>query len=249
MKDKYKDWLVVLGLTIVPLAVFWQVHTFEFINYDDDKYVSENQHVRSGLALENIIWVFTNEHVGNWHPMTGLSHILDSQLFDLNAGMHHLVNLLFHIANTLLLFIVLKQMTGARWRSAVVAVLFALHPLHVESVAWIAERKDVLSTLFWILTMAAYLHYVKNPKAGKYVLMLISFALGLMAKPMLVTLPFVLLLLDYWPLNRLETDRTGKVKWETCYHLIWEKTPLFILSAISSIITFLVQKVQEPSAK
>ena len=233
--NKYKwEILIYSALTLATLAVFWQVRNFQFTNYDDDDYVSGNNHISSGLTRENIIWVFTHEHGGNWHPLTGLSHMLDCQLFGLNPGRHHIVNLLFHIANTLLLFTVLRQMTAALWQSAFVAALFALHPLHVESVAWISERKDVLSTLFWILTMAAYLRYVRNPKAGPYILTLALFALGLMAKPMLVTLPFVLLLLDYWPLERFSGNN-----WR---HLIFEKIPFFALAAVSSVVTFLVQQ-------
>ena len=173
-------------------------------SYDDYGYVSQNEHISTGLTLENIIWVFTSAHGGNWHPLTGLSHILDCQLFGLNPGWHHLVNVIFHIANTLLLFAVLRRMTGAFWQSAFVAAVFGLHPAHVESVAWISERKDVLSTLFFLLTIASYVRFVKLRSTGWYLLTVLLFALGLMAKPMLVTLPFVLLLLDYWPLNRVE---------------------------------------------
>ncbi len=236
-QEKYKNLIVMALLTITVLAVFWQVHKFEFINYDDDKYVNENSHISTGLAWQNIKWVFTNEHASNWHPLTGLSHILDCQLFDLKPGLHHLVNLFWHIANTLLLFIVLRKMTAVTWQSAFVAALFALHPTHVESVAWISERKDVLSTCFWILTMAAYFSYVQKPNAARYILALVLFAMGLMAKPMLVTLPFVLLLLDYWPLDRLDVVNTSRI-----YRLLREKIPFFILSAISSVITFVVQK-------
>jgi tetratricopeptide (TPR) repeat protein len=234
---KQQSTFIYLALVIITLTVFWQTHRFKFTNYDDDKYVSENIHISTGLKWNNIAWVLTNEHVGNWHPLTGLSHMLDCQLFGLNSGRHHLVNLLFHIANTLLLFIVLKQITGAAWKSAFVSTLFAIHPLHVESVAWIAERKDVLSAFFWILTMVAYSRYVKNPKVGRYILTIVLFALGLMSKPMVVTLPFVLLLLDYWPLNRLDVRNRRQI-----YNLFVEKTPFFVLSAASSIITFLVQR-------
>jgi Tfp pilus assembly protein PilF len=236
-QHKHKSLIVMAVLTIIVLVVFWQVHSFEFLNYDDDKYVSENIHIRTGFAWQNIKWVFTNEHASNWHPLTGLSHILDCQLFGPRPGLHHLVNLLFHIINTLLLFVVLRKMTAAFWQSAFVAALFALHPLHVESVAWISERKDVLSTCFWILTMAAYFSYVQKPNTVRYVFVLVLFALGLMAKPMLVTLPFVLLLLDYWPLNRLDS-----VDGRQFYHLVREKIPFLILSAVSSVITFIVQK-------
>lgn len=223
-----------LALILTVFAVFWQVHTFDFINYDDDKYVNKNSHISTGFTREGIVWIFTHSHVGNWHPLTGLSHTLDCELFGLNAGRHHSVNLLFHIANTLLLFTSIKRITRALWQSAFVAALFAIHPLHVESVAWISERKDVLSTFFWLLTIITYCRYVKNPKTSRYILTLVFFALGLMAKPMLVTVPFVLLLLDYWPFERLE-----RKNWQ---HLILEKIPFFVLSAISSIVTFLVQR-------
>jgi len=238
---KYRTCFIGAVLTIAVIAVFGQVHTFDFINYDDDVYVSQNSNISPGFSWKNAIWVFSKEHGGNWHPLTGLSHILDCQLFGLNPGRHHLVNLLFHIANTLLLLAVLAKMTGAFWKSAFVAALFALHPLHVESVAWISERKDVLSSLFWILTMAAYYRYTPKPAVGRFLLTLTFFALGLMAKPMLVTLPFVLLLLDYWPLNRLETQ-TGAFAWPALGHCVREKIPFFALAAVSSVITFIFQK-------
>src|SRR5438552_16430602 len=155
-----------------------------------------------GLTWNGVAWAFTTGHASNWHPLTWLSHMVDVQLYGMHAGGHHLTNLFFHIVNTLLLFGVLHRMTGAVGRSGFVAALFAVHPLHVESVAWVAERKDVLSTLFWMLTLWSYVSYVREPRRGRYALVLVLFALGLMAKPMLVTLPFVLLLLDYWPLDR-----------------------------------------------
>ena len=236
MCNKYKTLLVILGLTLVILGLFWRVHKFEFVNYDDNKYVTENRHIFTGLTLANVVWVFTSEHCDNWHPLTGLSHILDCELFGLNAGWHHLVNLLFHIINTVLVFVVFRIFTGAFWQSAFTAAVFGLHPLHVESVAWISERKDMLSTLFWLLTMWAYFCYVKNPKLSKYILTLGLFAMGLMSKPMLVTLPFVLLLLDYWPLERLTF-----ADWNNVRHLVLEKVPFLMLSAISCVITVLVQ--------
>jgi len=226
-------WICV-ALAFVVAAVYCQVYKFDFLSFDDPDYAFENPNVQSGITIEAIKWAFTTGYSTNWHPLTWISHMLDWQLFGNNAGAHHLVNLIFHIANTLLLFIVLKQMTDALWQSAFVAALFALHPLHVESVAWVAERKDVLSTFFWILTMWAYLRYVKRPKILRYLLTVIFFALGLMAKPMLVTLPFVLLLLDYWPLERFGRQKV--------YRLIVEKVPLFVLSAASSVITFIIQR-------
>jgi regulator of sirC expression with transglutaminase-like and TPR domain len=238
-------------LAAVTLAVFWQLNRCDFINYDDNEYVSENPQVQNGITSETIRWAFTTHHSSNWHPVTWISHMLDVELFGLNPHRHHQINLLFHIANTLLLFFVLNRMTGAPWKSAFVAALFALHPLHVESVAWVAERKDVLSTFFWMLTMAAYFYYVKGLPASRplfsalrYLVLLIFFILGLMSKPMLVTVPIVLLLLDYWPLRRFgpdpqfdaHVDRTTirARAWE----LIFEKIPLFALAGVACIITF-----------
>lgn len=235
---------ILLGLAVI--VCFEQVRNFDFINLDDQVYVTHNQHVRTGLTHGNIIWAFTNSN----RPLTWLSHMLDCQLFGLNAGWHHIVNLLLHLANTLLLFSVLLQMTKAPWRSLFVAGAFALHPMHVESVAWIAERKDVLSTLFWMLTMIAYLRYVRRPAVSRYLLTLILFILGLMAKPMLVTLPFVLLLLDYWPLERmritnhredigLDDANANNIPQKPIGYLILEKVPFLIFSIISSVITFM----------
>jgi len=247
--------LLGLFLMILTFATFEQVRTYDFINYDDNRYITENQHVQSGLTLEGVTWAFTTTHAANWHPLTWLSHMLDCQLYGLNPSGHHLTNLVFHIASTLLLFLVLERMTGALWRSAFVAALFALHPLHVESVAWAAERKDVLSTFFWMLTMWTYVHYVERPGFNRYLLVLLSFVLGLLSKPMLVTLPFVLLLVDYWPLGRFQFGRlsgdrrshtpkssdTGDQK-SIVLRLIREKVPFFVLCAISSILTIFAQQ-------
>jgi tetratricopeptide (TPR) repeat protein len=241
MPEQVKKTLVLsiyFALTVSALLVFWQVRNFDFVNYDDDLYVYENQHIVSGLTFDNIKWALTSGQAVNWHPLTWLSLMLDCQLFGPGPAGFHLTNLFFHIVNTLLLFLVLKQMTNAIWQSAFVAALFALHPMHVESVAWITERKDVLSTLFWLLTMAAYLRYVKRPGVLSYLLTLFVFALGLMSKPMLVTLPFVLLLLDYWPLERKISRRLLV----SAGRLTAEKIPFFALSVISSVITFLVQR-------
>jgi len=205
--DKHRIVLICLVLAVVTLAAFWQVKDHDFINFDDNIYVTNNPDIQTGLSTKSASWAFTAYHAGNWHPLTWLSHMLDVELFKLNPGWHHLTNLFFHIANTLLLFLVLHRMTRGFWQSAFVAAVFALHPLHVESVAWVAERKDVLSTFFWLLTMGAYVFYVERPELKRYLLALLFFALGLMAKPMLVTLPFVLLLLDYWPLGRLEIEK------------------------------------------
>ncbi len=227
--------LVTYGtLALATFIVFWPVRNFQFVNFDDHVYITDNPYVRAGLTRVGTIWAFTAEYSSNWHPLTWLSHMLDCQLFNTDPGWHHIVNLLFHIINTLLLFSVLSRMTRKTWQSAFVAALFALHPLHVESVAWVSERKDVLSTMFWFLTIMAYVSYVSHKGIFRYLLTLVLFALGLMAKPMLVTLPFVFLLLDYWPL-----DRFGK---KNLHNLIFEKIPLFILSAASCIVTVIVQR-------
>jgi len=200
-----------------------------------------------GLTQESVVWAFTAFHSGNWHPFTWLSHMLDCQLFGLKPGMHHLTNLLLHITNTLLLFLLLQRMTGKLWQSAFLAALFGLHPLHSESVAWVSERKDVLSTFFWMLTVGFYLRYVERPGLSRYLLVLLFFALGLMAKPMLVTLPFVLLLIDYWPLGRLRFSKSCKesnlhIQKSQAFRLVWEKAPFFALSAASSFVTVLAQQ-------
>jgi tetratricopeptide (TPR) repeat protein len=249
------DIFVCLLLFIATLAVYWQVGNYEFVNFDDDKYITDNPHVQKGLTRDSVIWAFTATHVSNWHPLTWLSHMLDFQLYGLNPSGHHLTNVFFHLVNTLLLFLVLKLMTGALWRSGLVAALFAVHPLHVESVVWVAERKDVLSTLFWMLTLWAYLGYTKRPGVKRYLVILLAFALGLMAKPMLVTLPFVLLLLDYWPLKRIELGQSAiglpaasqpstiaNKPGAQAFRLLLEKTPMFVLAAVSSVVTFIVQK-------
>ncbi len=199
--------LLVGGFLLLAVGlVFGQTLRHEFV-FDDRPYVSENPRVSAGLTPGGIAWVFTHRHGGNWHPLTGLSHLLDCQLFGLRAGWHHLVNIVLHAATVVLLFLVLRQMTGRFWPSALVAALFAIHPLRVESVAWVAERKDVLSGLFFMLTLGAYVRYAQRPFSWRrYLLLVVLFALGLMAKPMLVTLPLVLLLLDYWPLGRFADD-------------------------------------------
>lgn len=202
MLEKKQLALICLFLTAITLAVFWQLHSCDFIHFDDSAYVTTNQKVQTGVTLEGIRWAFTSGHAANWHPVTWISHMLDVQFFGLDPRFHHFTNLFLHLINTLLLFLVLHRMTKTIWRSAFVAAIFALHPLHVESVAWVAERKDVLSAFFWMLTLYAYALYVENRGLKRYLAVIGSFALGLMAKPMLVTLPFVLLLLDFWPLRR-----------------------------------------------
>ncbi len=195
-------------LSICILLVYGQVTSHDFINIDDSLYVTQNPHIQNGFTLNNFFWAFTTTNAANWHPLTWLSFMGDYEIYGLRAGGYHFTNLLFHIINTLLLLFVLNKLTGAFYRSVFVAALFALHPLHVESVAWVAARKDVLSTFFWLLTIWAYSRYVTRPEAKRYFLVFTFFALGLMAKPMVVTLPFVLLLLDYWPLNRFGNNRT-----------------------------------------
>lgn len=224
-----------LGLIVFNLVVYASVSHHDFIRFDDPGYVTENPHVSSGLTRENVLWALTTGYFANWHPLTWMSHMLDVQVFGMNAGPHHLVNLFLHIAGTVLLFGLLHWMTGALGRSAFVAALFAVHPAHVESVAWVAERKDVLSTVFWMLTICAYVAYIQRPGKNRYALMLVFYALGLMSKPMLVTLPFVLLLLDLWPLCRAATLMDLK-------QVVAEKIPLFVLAGASSMVTFLVQR-------
>jgi len=225
---------VCLALTLATLAVYWPVTSHPFVNYDDPDYIVENSHVNSGLSWTNVVWAFENKHAGNWHPLTWISHMLDCQMFGLNPAGHHLVSVLFHIANSLLLFLFLTRTTGALWRSALVAAFFAWHPLHVESVAWAAERKDVLSAFFWMLTLVVYAGYAKKPDGFRYSLALLLFACGLLSKAMVVTLPFVLLLLDFWPLNRFAVKPAKQ--------LVVEKIPFFALAAVASAITFLVQE-------
>ncbi len=235
-------------IAMVTFIVYWQVHNFEFVNYDDPKYVTENPHVTSGISWENIRWAFTTTHASNWHPLTWLSHTVDCQFFSVNAGRHHIVNLLLHIANTLLVMVVFYRMTRALWPSAFVAAAFALHPLHVESVAWIAERKDVLSTFFWLLTILAYISYARRPCAWRYLWTMFLLALGLMAKSMLVTAPFVLLLLDYWPLRRFGQSAAklpagaAEFKRSSFWLLVLEKVPLVFVSVAVGVVTLLAQE-------
>ena len=225
------------------LILYWQVSCFEFLAYDDTQYISLSS---KKLSLSSISWAFRSIDAANWHPLTWLSLILDYNLYGAKAGGYHFTNLIFHIVNTLLLFFLLNKMTGTLYRSAFAAALFALHPLHVESVVWVSERKDVLSAFFWLLTMWAYVLYIKVPDWKKYLLVIFFFILGLMAKPMLVTLPFVLLLMDYWPLGRMRLGQTisandlntGK---KTISFLIVEKMPLFLLAFFSCIITYIAQ--------
>ena len=198
-------------LVALTWAVFGQTLGHDFVNYDDNKYVYENAEISRGLSLSGIGWAFTHFDKDNWHPLTSISHMIDVELFDLKPGGHHFTNVLLHSIAVLLLFLLLAQMTGNLWASGFVAALFAIHPLHVESVAWIAERKDVLSAVFFMVTLGAYAHYAKQPSAVRYITMSILFLCGLMSKAMLVTVPLILLLLDYWPLNRRQkTEDRGR---------------------------------------
>lgn len=274
--------LLVVGI----LIVYGQVINQNFINVDDSLYVTQNPHIQNGFTLNNFFWAFTTTNAANWHPLTWLSFMSDYEIYGLRAGGYHFTNLLFHIFNTLLLLFVFNKLTGAFYRSIFVAALFAFHPLHVEAVAWVSARKDVLSAFFWLLTIWAYTFYVTRPEAKRYFLVFTFFALGLMAKPMVVTLPFVLLLIDYWPLNRFDNNRTANnhkefkqcgdfiahteapairktagtaiynkislpnavvdlwqnIKQKTIILLILEKIPLFILTILSCIITYIAQK-------
>ncbi|MDH4207117.1 MAG: tetratricopeptide repeat protein, partial [Desulfobacteraceae bacterium] len=228
---------------MIILSTYCQLPSHEFLPFDDYGYITKNTHVHEGITWKNIVWAFSSTDFGYWHPLTWMSHMLAFQVFGLKSGMHHLINLLLHISNTLLLFFVLKRMTGALWQSAFVAAVFALHPLNVESVAWVSERKNVLSTFFWMLTILTYVRYTERPGFYRYLIILFVFVLGLMSKPMLVTLPFVLLLLDYWPLCRFTLPQSccdnQKVQKQiqTNSHLslglrlVLEKIPLFILSS------------------
>jgi Flp pilus assembly protein TadD len=240
-------------LAVVTLAVYWPVLRCEFIHGDDPDYVTQNPHVRGGLTWTNLRWAFAARHANNWHPLTWISHMLDCQMYGLNPAGHHATNLLFHVTNAVLIFLVLRRMTRAHWRSAFVAALFALHPLHVESVAWVAERKDVLSTFFWALTVGAYVWYSERPRLDRYLVVTVLFGLGLMAKPMLVTLPCLLFLLDFWPLqrasagclipmqNRDERENATGTRAEGWPRLVLEKVPLLALALASSVVTLWAQ--------
>jgi cytochrome c-type biogenesis protein CcmH/NrfG len=247
----HKRPLLIVFLVIVMLAVFWQSTNHEFLCYDDDSYVTDNLHIKTGLTYRNMLWAFTTTEASNWHPVTWLSHMLDCQIHGLNPKGHHLTNVLFHIANTLLLSYLLVSATQNYWQSIFVAALFALHPLHVESVAWIAERKDLLSTFFMFGTLILYTRYTKNPRPLLYILTLLAYVFGLMSKPMLVTLPFVMLLWDFWPLGRLRlelrlkaniTDRIPEeASTSAPLRLILEKLPFFAFSVLSSVVTYYAQ--------
>ena len=242
--------LIALLLALATLLVYLPVVQDGFVNFDDHDYVTENHPVLAGLTWAGLRWAFTSFHAANWHPLTWLSHMLDCELFGPNPGAHHFINVLFHAANAALLFVLLLRLTNAQWPAAFVAALFAWHPLHVESVAWVAERKDVLSTFFALLALLSYTKFVKENCRRSFWLALIFFALGLMAKPMLVTLPFILLLLDFWPLGRI-----AGCKWQvagspapnhqlsTINHQLFEKWPFFLLAAGSCVVTYFAQRL------
>jgi Tfp pilus assembly protein PilF len=253
--ERLRITVIYVALALATFIAFEQVCRNGFLTYDDDVYVTENPNIKAGITTESVIWAFTSTYAANWHPLTWFSHMLDYQLFGLRPFWHHLVNLLLHIANSLLLFWLLSRMTGAIWRSVFVAALFALHPIHVESVAWLAERKDVLCGLFWMVTMVSYIRYAERLTIGRYLLVLLSLCLGLMAKATLVTLPFVLCLLDYWPLRRFQLGDGGVIEdpaqcessgpvyqQVSARRLIMEKIPMFVVVALSSVITVIAQR-------
>ena len=246
-----RRWLrlgICISLAVLTWVVFGQLLQYDFINYDDPRYVYENTNITNGLTIGGIGWAFTHIHSMNWHPLTTISHMLDCQLYGLKPGAHHFTNVLLHSIVTILLFLVLQRMTGGPsgtgsiWRSAFVAAVFAIHPLRVESVAWIAERKDVLSGVFFMLTLLTYFRYVRVRSIGHYLTVLFMFALGLMCKPMLVTLPFVLLVLDYWPLKRVRSQNSELGSQRNLLALVVEKLPLVALSVVSSVVTFAAQR-------
>ena len=253
--------LICALLIAVTIAAYWQAPKCGFIDsFDDAIYVHENHDITHGISLDSIKWAFTTYRTGNWHPLTWLSLMADYQAHGLDPAGYHLTNVAFHIASTLLLFLVLSRMTGAVWRSAFVAALFAIHPIHVESVAWIAERKDVLSTFLWLVTLYLYVLYVKRPRALTYIAMLLAYGLGLLAKPMLVSLPIVLLLLDYWPLGRVVESSKSEVERRdppfpalhsplSTLHLFLEKLPLFAMAVASSVITVIAQRSSDAVAE
>lgn len=231
-----RDLFIVFLLVASTLLVFGQVARHDFVKFDDDIYVVDNEMVHKGLTAENLVEALIHPHIGHWHPLTWYSHMIDYDLYGLDASGHHLTNLAFHLLNTLLLFLLLRWLTAAPWCTALVAVLFAIHPLHVEPVAWVSSRKDVLSTFFWLLTLLTYAAYTKKPNALRYVASLLFFILGLMAKPMVITLPITLLLFDFWPLKRTQGEKSARMgAWRK---LVAEKIPFFTLSILSALMTY-----------
>ncbi len=255
MINRQNTLIIGLLLILITLLVFWRVQYNDFINYDDNIYVTDNLNVRQGISLRSVTWAFTTGYANFWHPLTWLSHMLDCQLYGLNPAGHHITNLIIHISNTVLLFWTLSAFTNTLWRSAFTAALFAIHPLHVEPVVWVAQRKDLLSTFFWVLTMLLYFYYTKKPGRFRYIMSLSVFILGLSAKPMLITLPFALLLLDYWPLKRFNETKERADDFADYYpslkniftdpvsfSLFKEKIPFFILAGLFAITAFIAQK-------
>jgi len=242
MQSRRQVILPVLLLVLATLAVYFPVRHFPFINYDDTLYVTENVHVQSGLQWDTVQWAFTSHDASNWHPLTWLSHALDFQLFGLDASGPHIVNLLLHTLNVVLLYLVLWRATGFVNRSAMVAALFALHPINVQSVAWVAERKNLLSMLFFLLALGAYRWYASGPRISRYVVVAMLFALGLMSKPQVITLPFVLLLWDYWPLQRISAASASSEPARNYGRLFVEKVPLLALSGASAVVTMLAHR-------
>jgi len=228
--------IIYIALSVITLVVFWQVHQFNFVNIDDYVYVKENSHVLSGITVDGILWAFSTTYAEFWHPLTWISLMLDYQLFGLNAGGYHTTNVILHILSTLLLFWFFHRMTGAVWKSAFIAAFFAIHPLHVESVAWIAERKDVLCGFFWMLTLCLYFFYTEKPALKRYLFVLFSFTCALMSKPIAVILPVIMILLDYWPLNRFQMQKNNLFFWQ-----LKEKFIFFSFSIAFSVITLIAQ--------
>lgn len=253
LKIKQRELIIALALIVLMLVVYWQVRQFDFITLDDEPYVTANRHVQSGISVDGLLWAFSATDAEFWHPLTWLSLMLNSQWFGLKAGGYHLTNVMLHMASALMLFWLMNRMTGALWKSAFVAAFFALHPLRLESVVWIAKRKDVLSVFFWMLTLCLYVYYTKNPGWKRYLLVLLSFVGGLMSKPVVVTLPVVMMLLDWWPLDRQAPSSRNassangppvNVKypmvWNNIGKFLWqlrEKLPFFVLSMGISMIT------------
>lgn len=243
IKDENRWFLLIFILIIVStIAAYSQLPLNHFVLYDDPEYITDNSNILGGLTFKGVLWAFSEIYQGNWHPLTWVSHMLDVQLFGLNPVGHHATSLLLHLGNALFLFVILRKMTGALWQSAAVALFFALHPLHVESVAWAAERKDLLCALLWLLTMRGYLWYTERPGWCRYLLLLAVFTAGLMSKAMIVTLPCALFLLDFWPLGRIDLG-SGFRRLLVC---IGEKVPLLLLSAVVSVVTFRAQILDTP---
>jgi hypothetical protein len=241
-KTFYKDILIAIALISCTLFVYWPAKYYAFVNYDDFDYSAANQHVQQGLTWPGISWAFTTFYSCNWHPLTWLSLMLDVSILGFSPGSHHIINIVLHLLNTFLLFLILRMITRAFWLSAAIAALFSLHPLHVESVAWISERKDVLCTFFWMITTYCYVQFSRKADWKRYTGTIIAFTFALLSKPMAVTLPFTLLLLDYWPLERMRVLAKDGSFLQVFWQRFIEKTPLFLMSFFSSAITIIAQK-------